>query len=79
MDRKYFKDLFESIPDYRKVVLLLFLIQNDKNLLKENGFSIIDLNLLNLEFKKILLKGHEEYLGYVKDHEESILEKILNK
>ena len=31
----YFKDIFESIPDYRKIVLLIFLIQNDKNLLKE--------------------------------------------
>ena len=31
----YFKDMFESIPDYRKIVLLIFLFQNDKNLLKE--------------------------------------------
>ena len=35
----YFKDMFESIPDYRKIVLLIFLIQNDKNLLKEICFS----------------------------------------
>ena len=35
----YFKDLFESIPDYRKIILLIFLIQNDKNLIKEKGFS----------------------------------------
>ena len=48
----YFKDLFESIPDYRKIVLLIFLIQNDKNLLKEIGFSKKDINLLNLELKK---------------------------
>ena len=34
----YFKDLFESIQDYRKMVLLIFLYQNDKNLLKEIGF-----------------------------------------
>ena len=25
----YFKDLLESLPHYRKIVLLLFLIQND--------------------------------------------------
>ena len=31
----YFKDLFESIPDYRKIVLLIFLIENYKNLIKE--------------------------------------------
>ena len=26
----YFKDLFESIPDYRKIVFLLFLIKNER-------------------------------------------------
>ena len=37
----YFEDMFESITDYRKIVLLIFLIQNDENLLKEIGFSKI--------------------------------------
>ena len=74
----YFKDLLESIPDYRKIVLLVFLIQNDKNLLKEIGFSKNDINLLNLEFKNISLEGYEEYLSYIKNEEESILEKFLN-
>ena len=46
----YFKDVFKSLPDYRKLVLLLYLIQNDKNLLKEIGFSKNDINGLNLEF-----------------------------
>ena len=46
----YFKDIFESIHDYRKTVLLVFLIQNDKNLLEEIGFGKNDINLLNLEF-----------------------------
>ena len=54
----YFKDIFESITDYRKIILLIFLIQNDKNLLREIGFSKNDINLLNFEFKNILL---EEY------------------
>ena len=49
-----FKDLFESIPDYRKIVLLMFLIGDDKNLLKEFGFSKKDINQLSLEFKNIL-------------------------
>ena len=31
---KYFKDIFKSIPDYRKIVLLIFLIQNEKKLPK---------------------------------------------
>ena len=29
----FFKDIFESIPDYKEIVLLLFLIKNDVNFL----------------------------------------------
>ena len=65
-DLNYFKDLFESISDYRKIVLLIFLIQNDKNLLQETGFNKNDINQLNLEFKNILLEEFEEYLSYIK-------------
>ena len=75
----YFKDIFESISDYRKVVLLIHLIQNGKTLLKEIGFSKNDNNGLNLEFKNILLEEFEDYLDYIKNEEESILEKFLNK
>ena len=75
----YSKDQFESIPDYKKLVLLKFLIQNDKNFLHEIGFSGRDINHLNLEFKNILIDQHEEYLDYVKNEEESILENFLNK
>ena len=79
MNDNYFKELFESLPDYKKIVLLIFLIQNDKNLLKEIGFSKSDINLLNLEFKNILLEEFENYLYHIKIQEESILEKFLNK
>ena len=75
----YFKDLFESIHDYRKIVLLIFLIQNDKNLLKEIGFSKNDTNQLSSEFKNILIEQHENYLDDVKDQEKFFNEKILNK
>ena len=75
----YFKDLFESLSDYKKIVLLIFLIQNDKNLLKEVGFSHRDINLLNLEFKNIILEEFENYLDHIKNNEETILEKFLNK
>ena len=74
----YFKDIIESIPDYRKVVLLIFLIQNDKNLLKEIGFSKNDINRLSIEFKNILIEQHEEWLDYIKNEEESIIEKLLD-
>ena len=40
----YFKDLFESIPDYKKIVLIMFLIKNDDNLLYECGFLKGDIN-----------------------------------
>ena len=75
----YFKDIFESIPDYRKTVLLKFLIQNEKNLLNAIGFSKNDINRLNLEFKNKLVEEFEDYLSYIKNEEESIIERILNK
>ena len=75
----YFKDLFESITDYRKIVLLMFLIKDDKNLLKEVGFSKNDINSLSLEFKNILLEEYEVYLDYIKNEEESVIERFLNK
>ena len=75
----FFKDSFESIPHYKKIALLLFLFQNDKDLLREVGFSESDFNCLNLEFEIILMEEHEEYLDYVKDLEDSIVERFLNK
>ena len=76
---KYFKELFESITDYRKIVLLIFLIHNDKDLLLEIGFSERDINRLNSEFENISIEEHEEYLDYSKNEKESVLEKFLNK
>ena len=73
------KDLFESITDYKKIVLLRLLIRNDKNLLHEIGFSERGINRIILEFKNILIEQHEEYLDYVKNEKESVLEKFLNK
>ena len=75
----YFKDIFESIPDYRKIVLLIFSIQNDDDLLKECGFLKSDIIRLNKEFKTILIEQNEEYLDHIKNEEESVIEKILNK
>ena len=61
-----FKGIFESTHDYKKIVLLIFLIQNDKNLLKEIRFSKNDINQLSIEFKNILLEEFEDYLSYIK-------------
>ena len=75
----YFKDIFESIHDYKKIVLLIFLIQNNENLLREIGFNENDINLLKLDFENILIEQNENLLSYIKNQEESIIEKILNK
>ena len=73
----YFTDKFESIPDYRKTVLLIFIFQNDDDLVRECGFLKSDINRLNKEFKNILMEQNEEYLDHTKREEESIIEKIL--
>ena len=78
-NQNYFTDLFESIQNYKKVVLLIFLIKNDKNLLNEIGFSQRDINRLSIEFKNILIEEFEDYLDHIKNEEESIIEKILDK
>ena len=77
MDNKeYFEDIFKSIHDYKKTVLFINLIQNDKNLLKEIGFSKNDINQLNLEFKDVLIEQNEDFLSYIKNQEESIIEEF---
>ena len=75
----YFKDLIESTPDYRKIVFLLFLFQNDEDLLKECGFLKNDVNSLKKEFKNILMEENEEDLDYIENEKESTIEKVLNK
>ena len=50
----YFKDLFESITVYQKIVLLTFLIQIDDELLTQYGVVKTDIERLNLKFKNIL-------------------------
>ena len=76
---RYFKDLVESIPDYRKIVLLMFPIKNDFVLLHECGFVKADFNNQRLEFRNILLEQNENYLDYIKDQEESIIKRTLDK
>ena len=71
---KYFKEFFESITDYRKIVLLIFLIKNDSNFLQECGFLMSDINSLNKEFKNILTEQNDEYLSFNKNEEESLIE-----
>ena len=41
-----FRGLFESIPDYKKIVLLMFLNKNDVTFSHECGFLKGDINFL---------------------------------
>ena len=72
----YFTDLFESIADYKKIVLLMFLIKNDVSFLYECGFLKGDINFLYKEFRNILLELNEEYLHHIKNQEKIILEVV---
>ena len=75
----FFKDLFESIPDYKEIVLSMFLIKNDINFVSECGFLKGDIIFLYKEFKNILIELNEDCLDYIKNEEEAIIEKILFK
>ena len=75
----YFKDFFESIPEYKKIALLMFVIKNDVNFLYECGFLKGDFNYLYKKYKSILLELNEDYLDHIKIQEESVIEKFLNK
>ena len=78
VNRYYLKVLFESTADYKKIILLLFIFQNDKEFLREIGFSERDINRLNLEFKSLLKEHHEKCLDYVRNEAESVIERTLN-
>ena len=63
----YFKDLFESISDYKTIVLIMFFIKNDVNFLYECGFLKGHINFLYKKVEKILLELNEDYLYHFKD------------
>ena len=75
----YFKAMFKSIPVCRGKVSIIFLVQNDEDLLNECGFSKSDIDHLNEEFENVLMEEKEENLDHIKNEEESIIEKIFNK
>ena len=75
----FFKALFESIPDYRNKLLLMFLIRNDVDFLQECGSLKYDFNRLCLECKRLIMEQNDDNLDYSKKEEKSIIERILNK
>ena len=75
----YFKDFFDGLPDYKKIVLLMFLNKNDGNFLYEREFLKGDIKFLYEEFKPILLELNEDYLDHFIHQEEAIFEKVSHK
>ena len=71
--------MFGSVPDYKKIVILIFLIENDSDFLNECGFLKDDINELGKEFENILIEQNEEYLEYIKNEEEPIIKTFSNK
>ena len=78
-DINYFKDLLESIRENRKIILLCFIIKQDNIILKEIGMSEDFIKKLYNEYKEILKGELDEYNSHLKNLEESIIERILNK
>ena len=74
----YFNDLLGSIPHYRKIVLLMFLIEKDNDILTKSGFLKTDVIRLRREYKTVLIEQNEAYLNDIRNQEESFCEKILN-
>ena len=78
-DINYFKDMLESIPNYRKIILLCFIIKRDDVILREFGLSDDFIEKLYNNCKQIMISDMDQYFSHIKNLEESIIEKILIK
>ena len=76
-DKNYFKDMLESIPNYRKIILLCFIIKRDDVMLREFGLSDSFIKKLYDDCKQIMISDMDQYFSHIKNLEESIIEKIL--
>ena len=59
--------------------LVMFLIKNDVKFLYECGFLKGDINFPYKEFNINLLELNEDFIEHIKNEDESILQKFLNK
>ena len=75
-DINYFKDMFNSLPYYRKIIFLCFIIKQDYDMLKEFGLSDSFIEKLYNDCKQIMESDMDQNLRHIKNLEESILEKI---
>ena len=76
-DINYFKELLKSIHDYDKIILLIFIIKKDNDVLLESGMSQKFIDKLYNGCKKVLNNEIDDYNDHIKNLEESILEKIF--
>ena len=78
-DINYFKDTLNSISNYRKIILLCFIIKRDDKTLREFGLSDNFIEKLYDDCKKIIESDIDQCFSHIKNLEESIIGKILNK
>ena len=78
-DINYFKDMLESISNYRKIILLCFIIKRDDVILREFDLSDDFIEKLYNDCKQIMISDMDQYFSHIKNLEESIIEKILIK
>ena len=60
-------------------MLLKFSNKNDITLLQKRGFLENEKNRLCIEFITVLMEQKKDYLEYIKNEEESIVEKFSNR
>ena len=70
----YFKDMLNSIPYYRKIELLCFIIKRDDTMLREFGLSDDFFGKLYNDCEQIMMSDMDQYFSHIKDLEESIPE-----
>ena len=73
-DINYFKDMLDSIPYFRKIILLCFIIKRDDAMLREFGLSDDFIKKFYNGCKQIMNSVMDEYFSHIKNLEESILE-----
>ena len=73
-DINYFKDMFNSIPYIKKIILLCFIIKRDDILLGECGMTNDFTEKLYNECKQIIENDMDQYFSHIKNLEESVLE-----
>ena len=75
-DINYIKDVLNSLPYYRKIIFLCFIIRRADTMLKEFALSDDFLEKFYNDCKQILMSDMDQYFSHIKNLEESMLEKI---